>query len=151
MADNKSNIDNELKLADNLPDNFDEQKLIAHWISSSDNDFVTMCDMYVTKHFNWTLFIGHLVIEKLLKACFLKTNHQFPPLIHNLLRLAEKANVDLAAENLEFFATVTSFNINSRYDDYKQSFYHICTPEFTERWFEKIKTYRQWLKEKYLK
>jgi len=109
-----------------------------------------MTDMYQTKHYNWTLFLGHLVIEKLLKACFIKTKHQFPPLIHNLLRLAEKSDIELDIDNTEFFATVTTFNINARYDDYKQSFYQLCTMEFTDIWFEKIKNYRKWIKEKYL-
>jgi len=137
-------------VGDNSPENFDEEKLVNHWINSSDDDFATMQDMYNTKHYNWTLFLGHLVIEKLLKACFVKTKHQFPPLIHNLLRLAEKSDIELDTELTTFFATVTNFNINARYDDYKQSFYQLCTKDFTDIWFEKIKNYRQWIKQKYL-
>lgn len=47
----------------------------------------------------------------------------------------------------EFYATVTAFNINGRYDDYKMSFQQICTKEFTESWIEKIKEKRKWIKE----
>jgi len=43
---------------------FDKEKIIGHWIESSDNDFNTMIDLYKTKHNNWALFMGHLVIEK---------------------------------------------------------------------------------------
>ncbi len=146
----ENNQNNGFITGENQKDNFDEQKLVSHWINSSDDDFATMTDMYQTKHYNWTLFLGHLVIEKLLKACFIKAKHQFPPLIHNLLRLAEKSDVELDTDNIEFFATVTTFNINARYDDYKQTFYQLCTKEFTDIWFEKIKNYRQWIKEKYL-
>ena len=45
---------------------FDVEKIINHWIESSDNDFRTMMDLFETKNNNWALFIGHLVIEKLL-------------------------------------------------------------------------------------
>jgi HEPN domain-containing protein len=136
--------------SENLMQSSEIEKFTQHWISTSDEDFATMLDMYKTKHYHWTLFLGHLVIEKLLKACFVKKKHQFPPLIHNLLRLAEKAEIEINENNLEFLATVTTFNINARYDDYKQTFYQLCTKEFTDIWFEKIKNYRQWIKQKYL-
>ena len=50
----------------------DAEKIINHWIESSEKDFKTMMDLYETKNNNWALFIGHLVIEKLLKALYLK-------------------------------------------------------------------------------
>jgi len=93
------------------------------------------------------MFIGHLMIEKLLKALFVKINNEYPPYIHNLLRLAEKCGLDLNEEQRLFFATVTAFNINARYDDYKMSFQKTCTPEFSLNWIEKIKFYRSWIKE----
>lgn len=69
---------------------FDKDKLIKYWSDSSDEDFDTMITMYESKKFNWTLFVGHLMIEKLLKALYVKVNNDYPPFIHNLLRLAEK-------------------------------------------------------------
>ena len=39
------------------------------------------------------------------------------------------------------------FNINARYDDYKQEFYKKCTPEFTEQWIDNIGVLRLWIKE----
>jgi HEPN domain-containing protein len=81
-----------------------------------------MIVMFDTRRFSWSMFIGHLMIEKLLKALFVKTNNEYPPYIHNLLRLAEKCDIDLNEEQRFFFATVTAFNINARYDDYKMSF-----------------------------
>lgn len=46
--------------------------------------------------------------------------------------------MELDAENKLFFITVTAFNINARYDDYKMSFQKKCTPEFTAQWVEKL-------------
>jgi len=125
---------------------FDKDKLIRYWIESSDDDFDTMITMYENKKYNWALFIGHLMIERLLKALYVKIKSDYPPFIHNLLRLAEKCELELTEEKRYFFVTVTAFNINSRYDDYKKSFQQKCTPEFTSQWIDNLKSNRQWIK-----
>ncbi|HEY3389509.1 MAG TPA: HEPN domain-containing protein [Prolixibacteraceae bacterium] len=126
---------------------FDRDKFVNYWIDSSDEDFETMIALYDSKRYSWSMFVGHLMIEKLLKALFVKVNNEFPPFIHNLLRLAEKCNLVLNEENRLFFATVTAFNINARYDDYKMSFQRTCTPEFSEIWIEQLRSKRLWIKE----
>jgi HEPN domain-containing protein len=126
---------------------FDRDKLIKYWIDSSDEDNETMLTMYETKRYSWSLFVGHLMIEKLLKAYYVQERNDFPPFIHNLLRLAEMCNLELTEEHKTNLATITAFNINTRYDDYKMSFKEKCTSEFTEKWIDKIKLIRQWIKE----
>ena len=91
-------------------------------------------------------FIGHLMIEKLLKAYFVKTKNSFPPYIHNLLRLAWLSDLKLTSEQRISLATITAFNINARYDDYKNSFYKKCTSQFTAEWIDKLKELRGWIK-----
>ena len=86
------------------------------------------------------------MIEKLLKALFVKTNNEFPPFIHNLLRLAEMCNLVLSEEDRLFFVTVTAFNINARYDDYKMSFQKTCTAGFSAIWIEQLRNKRLWIK-----
>jgi HEPN domain-containing protein len=97
-------------------------KLIDYWVIGSDDDYETMVAMFNSKKYNWALFIGHLMIEKLLKAYYVKVNSDYPPFIHNLLRLAEKTDIPLTDDLKEQFVTITAFNINARYDDYKMSF-----------------------------
>jgi len=126
-------------------DNIDLEKIKIYWIYSSDKNFITMNHLFESKDYDWALFIGHLVIEKLLKACFIHKKKELPPFIHNLLRLAELSDIELSDEANEFFATVTTFNIYARYDDYKGNFYKLCTKQFTEFWLNKIKEYRQWI------
>ena len=124
----------------------DTEKLIKYWIESSDDDFDTMIVMFESKRYNWTLFVGHLMIEKLLKALYFKRNNSFPPFIHNLLRLAEKCALNLTDDQKLFFVTVTAFNINARYDDYKMSFQKKCTFEYTSQWVENLKSNRIWMR-----
>jgi len=99
------------------------KKIIAHWIESSDRDFKTMNLLFINKEYAWSLFIGHLVIEKLLKACYVKKHNGHPPFIHNLQRLAEKTNLSFSEEQFKTVARITTFNLNTRYDDYKKTFY----------------------------
>ncbi len=44
------------------------EKVINHWITTADNDYSTMINLYNSKDYHWSLFIGHIVIERLLKA-----------------------------------------------------------------------------------
>jgi len=46
--------------------------------------------------------------------------------------------------------TITSFNLNARYDDYKMAFYNKCTPEYTADWLNQIQNLRLWIKKQYL-
>lgn len=121
------------------------QKLIDFWKSNSDEDFDTMMDLYQSKRYNWSLFIGHITLEKILKAYFIKTNNISPPFTHNLLKLAKESNLELTEEIKLQLSTITAFNINTRYDDYKQSFYKKCTAEYTKIWIDHIIDLRSWI------
>ncbi len=126
---------------------FDKERLTKYWIDSSDDDFDTMIEMFKSKRYSWSLFIGHLMIEKLLKAYYVNAKSNYPPYIHNLLRLAEKADMKIDNDKKEQLVTVSAFNINARYDDYKMSFKLRCTPEFTAEWIDKLKELRKWIKQ----
>lgn len=126
---------------------FNKEKLIDYWIDGADDDFDTMIAMYESKRYNWSLFIGHLMIEKLLKAYFVKEKSEHPPFIHNLLRLAEKSDMTLTEDEKQKLITITAFNINARYDDYKMSFKKRCTPSYSLEWIEKLKGLRLWIKQ----
>jgi len=127
-------------------EDFNKDKLIEYWITGSDDDYETMIAMFDSKRYSWALFIGHLMIEKLLKAYYVKVKSDYPPFIHNLLRLAEKAEMSLTDDIKKQLVTITAFNINARYDDYKMSFKKKCTTEFTEEWIDKLKELRTWMK-----
>lgn len=120
-------------------------EIVAYWLETAENDYNTMMNLYNSRDYQWSLFIGHLVLEKLLKAiCVAKFDAEVPR-IHDLLRLSEKAGVDLNDEQKDLMDLVTSFNIASWYPDYKRSFYNKCTPEFTTGRINDIKEMRQWL------
>jgi HEPN domain-containing protein len=49
----------------------DREKYITYWIEESDKDAAVMRSLFENEYRTWALFIGHLVLEKLLKAFFL--------------------------------------------------------------------------------
>ena len=133
MSNNKSNID--------------VDKIVNHWIETSDDDFNTMLTLYNSKSYGWSLFLGHISTEKILKALYVKRFKEHAPFTHNLYRLAELIGIDLSDEYSDWLDEITSFNLNARYDDYKKEFYRLCTPDYTGNWIDKIKTIRTWIKE----
>jgi HEPN domain-containing protein len=134
MTDRKSNID--------------VDKIVKHWIETSDDDFKTSLSLFESKSYSWSLFVGHISTEKILKALYVKKFRKHAPFIHNLYRLAELSEIELSDEYADWLDGITSFNINARYDDYKKEFYNLCSPEYTKKWIERIKAIRSWIKEK---
>lgn len=126
--------------------NIDVDKIVNHWIETSDEDFNTMITLYKSKSYGWSLFLGHISTEKLLKALYVKRFNEHAPFTHNLYRLSELIGLELTDEYSDWFDEITSFNLNARYDDYKKEFYKLCTPEYTQNWIEKIKNIRSWIK-----
>ena len=127
----------------------DSVDLTKYWFESADNDYETMKVLYNNKKNTWCLFIGHLVIEKLLKGLYAKNNPENPiaPKIHNLILLSQKANMEVPTEIREKIQTINTFNISARYDDYKKSFDTKCTDDYTSEQVKNIEEVQKWLKE----
>jgi HEPN domain-containing protein len=119
-----------------------------HWVETSNNDFKTMVHLFESKDYSWSLFIGHLVIEKLLKSAVVRQTQTHSPFLHDLRRLAKLSGLEFPEEYLKWLDVITTFNLNARYDNYKKDFYQKCTPEFTSTWFKNIKELRKWIKQK---
>jgi len=124
------------------------KELIEYWIKSSDDDYDDMLSIYENKNYTLALFIGHLVIEKLIKGIYAKNNVQQPYARnqHKLLLLAEGAKIKLTEEQERKLVTFDTFNISARYEDYKNNFREKCTKEYTSEQIDNIKEMRTWLK-----
>jgi len=120
---------------------------VEYWLRSANNDLKAANALFDSARYDWCLFIGHLVLEKALNAIFVFTNdNKNPPRIHNLVKLAEVSFLDLTDEENLFLDEVNDFNIATRYPDYKQEFYKICTKDYAGRYFIRIKEFYEWLK-----
>jgi len=120
-------------------------KIVEYWKESSDQNYSTMHNLIKTKEYSWALFLGHLMIEKLLKAIYVKKNKAHAVFTHDLLRLSKMAEIELSDEFEEWIDEISTFNLNTRYDNYKHDFYKLCTKEYSETWIVRIEKIRKWL------
>ena len=120
-------------------------KIVQHWIDTSEKDYKTMQNLLKSGDYSWAMFLGHLVLEKLIKAHYVKNQRKHALFTHDLLRLATNAGLKIDEETEEWLDDISTFNINARYDTYKQDFYKLCTKDFANMWSERIENIRLWL------
>ena len=120
-----------------------KEEHIAFWKESGLQDYESISVLFNGRSYMLCLFVCHLMIEKLLKSCWVKDNQgNFPPFTHNLEILHNQTTLNLPEEDIANFRLINSWNIEGRYVDYKKNFYRLCTKEYTEKqllMIEKIK------------
>ncbi len=121
------------------------RELIHYWLESAGRDMETMEKLYKMEEYPWALFLGQLVLEKTLKAVYTQNVGLEVPRIHDLVRLAILARLEVPQAKVESMDVISSFNLNTRYPDFKLSFQHQCTKEFTEKYINTIRSLHQWL------
>ncbi len=101
-----------------------KQEHITYWVETADKDWAAIQTMYKAKTYLHALFFAHLVLEKLLKAHWVKDNEEnFPPKVHNLLNILAKTTLQLPDADKDFLATMNQFQLGGRYPDYKLELY----------------------------
>ncbi|RJX30595.1 MAG: HEPN domain-containing protein [Desulfurivibrio sp.] len=120
---------------------------IAYWLVESDKDLSVMESLFASGHYTWSLFVGHLALEKVLKALYVKQVEVQVPHIHHLLKIARDCGLQLTSDQEDFLLEVTTYNLKGRYPDYKQSFSRKATGEFTAKRIAQIQEMQQWLKQ----
>ena len=120
----------------------DKSEAISYWLKSAEHDMESSLAIFSSGRYDWSLFVAHLALEKALKALWIKNNSEIiPPRIHNLVRLAEEANLDLSDNEKLFLYEVNDFNLETRYPDKKFDFYKKCSRNFAEEYLKKIKEF----------
>lgn len=122
-----------------------EQEVVKYWRTASKEDFDSAEILFENKKYHHALFFCHLSIEKMLKAIIVKSTKTAPPLIHDLVRLGEKAKLLLNHSQMNELAEITTFNIEARYDDYKLSFRKKAKRRFSLKYLQKTKEILKWL------
>ncbi len=99
-----------------------KQEKINYWLKSAGHDWTVAGHLFEKGDYSYSLFFGHLTIEKLLKAFLVLKFDEQPPFTHRLVYLAEKSNLALSAEQMELLEIITDFNIRARYPDENSHF-----------------------------
>ena len=120
-----------------------KQDHINYWIEAANRDWEAIQAMYDAKTFVYALFFAHLVLEKLLKAHWVKDNeNNFPPKTHNLLNISAYTSLQFSIDEEVFLAKMDQFQIEGRYPDYKFELYKKLDSIETKRILDEVKIIR---------
>ena len=95
----------------------DLEKQISHWRGGAEEDWAAAEDLIRLGRVRHGLFFAHLALEKVLKAHICRTTGDLPPRVHQLLRLADRANLPLSAEQRMFLARFDRHHLEGRYPE----------------------------------
>lgn len=125
-----------------------KQEAVNYWLEAAKRDKDVALAMFKSGYYNWSLFLWHLVIERTIKALMVSNEKEILP-VHDLIRLAEAAGLKFSEEQRAILREITTFNIESRYDDYKEQFYKKATKEFALKWIKNAEEIQLWLKKQF--
>lgn len=121
------------------------ERQVEHWREGARDDWEAaelLCRAGKTRQ---GLFFAHLALEKALKAHVCRATEDMAPRIHNLVRLAELAALELPRRHLEGLAKMNAFNLEGRYPE------TLPAPPDAETTRERLRSAREvleWLNER---
>jgi HEPN domain-containing protein len=95
----------------------DIAKQISYWQVGADEELLAAKSLYRDKFYTQSLFHAHLALEKIMKAHVCHKTQSIAPLLHNLNRLAETAQLKLPDRYIDVLADMNSYNLAGRYPD----------------------------------
>jgi HEPN domain-containing protein len=95
----------------------DIEKQIAYWRNGAVEDWEVATHLLERGNVRHGLFFVHLAVEKALKALVCRNTDDLAPKDHNLIRLLEKAGLNLTPQHRGILVEVNTFNIEGRYPE----------------------------------
>ena len=126
--------------------NIEEQ--ISYWIDGAEHDLTVAEHLFDSGDFSWCLFAGHLVLEKMLKALYVRDNKEIPPKTHNLISLINQINCDLPKKAGIFLVKINSASIITRYPEDLEQIKKNYTEPIVKEIIAQTKEVLAWIKQK---
>jgi len=119
---------------------------VKFWMLSAEKDWTVAENLFSKGNYPQSLFFGHLALEKMLKAHWVRDNMEdYPPRIYNLVRLASQTKLTFTTDDLLFLDKMNDYQMEGRYPDYQFTIYKICTLDFTDEILKEVKRIHTWL------
>lgn len=125
---------------------FDVKKTVSYWVEGGEYDLGVATAMLKAKKYPYALFMGHLALEKLLKALVVKKTRAHAPFTHSLPYLSERSGIKMPEPMQIRLSEFMEFHLEARYPDASKVFYKKCTKGYTEARFKEIKEVFKWIK-----
>jgi len=116
----------------------DYKKLVKYWEVTADYDYKSMHSLFKSRRYVSSLFFGHIVLEKILKALVVAEIKKQAPYTHDLVRLYKLAKVKQEETDKKLLLKVNDFNIRARYPEWKLQFHKICTRDYAQKYLKEI-------------
>ncbi|MDD3487695.1 MAG: HEPN domain-containing protein [Candidatus Moranbacteria bacterium] len=114
------------------------KKLVEYWQKTAEYDYDTMKSLLRSRRYASSLFFGHIVLEKILKALVVANTKDYASRTHDLVRLYKLTGLKMDTETRNFLDEVNKFNLKARYPEYKMNFYKKCTKEYCGKYINEI-------------
>ena len=95
----------------------DIARQVIFWKESAQEDWAVAQELVHRERVRHGLFFAHLAVEKALKAHVVRRTGEPAPRIHNLVRLAELAQIQLTPDQTDLLADMNVFNLEGRYPE----------------------------------
>ena len=128
---------------------FDVKKTISYWLEGAKYDLGVAEAMLKARKYPYALFMGHLALEKLLKALVVKNTKTHAPRTHSLTMLAERSSIDFTKETLTKLDEFMEFHFEPRYPREQRAFYAKCNKGYTTKMLNEIKEVYKWLRKQF--
>ena len=120
-----------------------KQDHIDYWRKTADSDWTAVQVLFEKEQYLQCLFFAHLVLEKLLKAHWVKDNAtNSPPKVHNLEFLKQQTELELSLEEEFILDRMGLFQMQTRYPDYQFKIKKLCTHSYTKTLLDSIEQLR---------
>ena len=123
---------------------------VKYWIDLSKYDIDTAKAMLDSGRYLYVLFTCQQSIEKMLKALIVKNTKSFPPKIHDLVKLAHIAKIDIETERREFLAKLNYYYLETRYPRELSEISKQVKKDTAVTFYNNTKKLLKWLKSKAL-
>lgn len=129
--------------------NFDHRKTVEYWKEGSKYDMGVARALLKSRKYPYALFLGHLAVEKTLKALVVAHTRQHAPFTHSLTMLAEKTRLSFPPAIMEKLARFMEFYQEGRYPEEQKNYYRRCTKSFAELGLKEIAEVLRWCRRKF--
>ena len=121
------------------------QCMATRWSEQAAYDFETAEAMYSTGRWLYVLFCCQQAVEKILKSLIALRTQETPPRLHNLMRLAAKAGLEVDESRAATFRLLAAYYIESRYPEEVGSIATATTESLARETLEQTREAMRWL------
>lgn len=114
------------------------KKLVKYWQETAAYDYGTMKSLVKSRRYASSLFFGHIVLEKILKALVVNETKEHAPYTHDLVKLYKLTGMELDNSTKNLLYEINKFNLKARYPENKSQFYKLCTKEYSSGYIREV-------------